>query len=238
MSAMLTEAKMAEAFARFMNTQPHAQPKALPQFAELEPEVDCLQGRPDFIGVVRQEIVDSACRTAGLAEALSVPSSAALMALLKRRAPRTENYLVRMTGLSAPVVHRVLVRLQRQEIIQQVGSGYALAAHLPDLGAQLWAFELKLDHWQRALFQACQYQAFAHVTVVVISERGARRVERQYSRFESLGVGLAAFDTESCGLRVLVQPERRKPLSQRHHLFALGRILARQLRYAADEACL
>ena len=136
---------------------------------------------------------------------------------------------LQVTGLSSPVFRRMMAS-RVQEIVHRMRSGYVLAPNVPDLRTHLWAFELKLDHWQRALFQACQYRAFAHAALVVMSEGGAHRVARHYARFEALGVGLAAFDTATHELRVLVRPARRRPLSQRHYLFALGRILARQPR--------
>ena len=228
MSMTLTEADMAQAFAQRMAMREDT--KLLPYFAGIEPEVDCLQGRPDFIGITSEEAFASALWGSALTEALATPSLAHIMALLKRRAPRREEYLLRVTGLSVPVFRRAMAALEHRDIVERMGSGYVLAPHVPNLQTRLWAFELKLDHWQRALFQACQYQAFAHATLVVISAHSAHRAERHHARFEALGVGLVAFDAVTAELRVLVQPARRRPLSQRHYLFALGRVLARQPR--------
>lgn len=227
MSTTITEADMAQAFARYMAIPENS--TFLPHFTGMEPEVDCLQGRPDFIGVQPDRDFDSPPWITALAQALATPSLASIVASLKRRAPRREEYLLRVTGMSRPVVRRAIADLERRGIVEQMGGGYVLGSNVPTTHPHLWAFELKLDHWQRALFQAYQYRAFAHAAIVVMSEPGVRRVERHYARFEAHGVGLMAFDAAKHELRLLVRPARQQPLSHRHYLYALGRILARQL---------
>jgi len=126
-----------------------------------------------------------------------------------------------------PVLRRSLLTLEQIEmVVRAPRTGYTLAPNVPDLHIDLWAFELKISNWRRALFQACQYQAFAQAALVVLSELGLRRVEHHLDRFKTLGVGLLAFNGDGHDLQVVLRPQQIRPRSHRHYLYALGRVLA------------
>lgn len=198
-----------------------------PPFAHVLREVDCHQGRPDFVASPTTVIDIPRDYRAQLASALATPSLARTLSLLKRSAPRTNDYLRRASGLSVPVLRRSISTLGSLGFVARSGqSGYVLAPAFPDTKWELWAFELKVDHWQRALFQALQYRAFAHYVAVVISERWAHRVERQIDRFRTLNVGIIALDSDSGAIRSVLRPRKRSPASRFHHLYALGKFLA------------
>lgn len=189
-------------------------------------EVDCHQGRPDYVASTRKLPTMSETQRKVLGGVLSAPSTARVISLLKAAAPRTAEYLVRASGFSAPVVRRSLATLLSLDLVERTGSaGYVLSSGFPTLDWELWAFEVKLEHWQRALFQALQYRAFAHRSVVVISEHSAHRLERYTERFRTLNVGVIAMDAYSGTFRLIVKPKKRSPASRFHHLYALGKVL-------------
>jgi hypothetical protein len=105
-------------------------------------------------------------------------------------------------------------------------TGYVRCAPFLDQEWEVWAFEVKLDHWQRALYQALQYGAFAHRVAVVVPERWAHRFERQIQRFRTLKVGIIALDPDTGEVRSILRPRKRAPASRFHHLYVLGKLLA------------
>lgn len=224
MSGKLTEEVMAEVFEAALRNGEWA--KHYPPVAHVVREVDCQQGRPDFIASPVKTTLIRKDRRESLVEALATPSSARVLSLLKRSAARTESYLRRASGLSAPVIGRSLSALLDLNLIGRSGeSGYVLSSAFPGAKWELWAFEVKVDYWQRALYQALQYRAFAHRVFVVISERWAHRLESRLDRFRSLNVGVIALEESTGALRPILRARKGTPASQFHHLYALGKFL-------------
>jgi hypothetical protein len=138
----------------------------------------------------------------------------------------TEASLLASAGVSSRVLRNCVSELIALGLVEKVErSVLRLAEDCPPLEWDLWAFELKVDHWQRALFQACQYHAFAQHSVVVLAERWIHRVDQRLDRFKALGVGLFALDVDLRSLRVILPPRTRLPAYRWHHLYALGKIL-------------
>jgi len=95
-----------------------------------------------------------------LVRALRDQSSARIVSLLQFSAPRTERYLVKETGLSMQVFRRCIATLESLKLVERhSGSGYSLSRYFPKMNWELWAFEVKVDHWRRALYQALRYRA-------------------------------------------------------------------------------
>jgi len=159
------------------------------------------------------------------ASVLSRPSCARVMALLKPSAPRGEDYIRRATGLSSSVIHRSLDELENARLIERAGTGFVVAPRFATTRWELWAFEVKLEDWRRALFQALQYRSFADRVIIVMPERWAHRAERHSELFKRLKIGLLAVDERSSAIRVIVSPRRTRPGSRFHHLNAVGRFL-------------
>ena len=225
MTNKVTEEQLSTAFEGALSNG--AWTRYYPPFAHVLREVDCHQGRPDFVASPTT-VIDTPrdCR-AQLAPALATPSLVRILSLLKRSAPRTDDYLRRASGLSVPVLRRSISALESLGVVARSSqSGYVLASAFPETKWELWAFEVKVDHWQRALFQALQYRAFAHWVAVVISERWAHRVERQIERFRALNIGIIALDPQSGAIRSVLRPRKHPPASRFHYLYALGKFLA------------
>jgi hypothetical protein len=76
-----------------------------------------------------------------------------------------------------------------------------------DRNLELYAFELKLNDWRKALQQARRSECFAHYTFVVLPYRNSRAALESESLFRQAGVGLILLDGVSA---YLVFPARRK----------------------------
>lgn len=225
MNANVTEEQVSAAFEAALSNGAWA--RHYPSFRRVLREVDCQQGRPDFVASPARATTISKARRAQLASALATPSGARILSLLKPAAPRAENYLVRASGLSQPVVRRTISTLESLNAVLPAGrTAYVQSPGFLDLEWELWAFEVKVDHWQRALYQALQYGAFAHRVAVVVPERWAHRFQRQIQRFRTLKVGIIALDLHSGLIRPVLRPTKRVPASRFHYLYALGKFLA------------
>jgi hypothetical protein len=197
-----------------------------PQLRSLSKELPCRQGIPDYVATTSMIHLPTASRKA-VASALTTPACARLLSLLKPVAVRSDAYLCRASGLSARVVSRSLRHLMESNLIEERGeSRWVLSPVVASLAYELWAFELKLADWQRALYQALQYRAFADRAVVVVPDEMAGRFERNQERFERFGVGLVAIGGDGNSLREIVAVQKNTPQSRLHRYFALGQFLA------------
>lgn len=192
-------------------------------------EMRCHQGQPDFVASVAASKRPSEKVRNRLRKALSRPATVRVMSLLKRGVARRAEYLVRSSGLSRKVVWQVLRELGSTRLVREVRKGsYILTTSLEQPVGELWAFEVKVKDWQRAMYQALQYRAFAHRVAIVLESAWADRVERHKERFRRLGVGIIGIDSDSGAMKVLLSPRKREPASRFHHLFAVGQFMNRR----------
>ena len=188
-------------------------------------ELACQLGRPDFVTIESRRGIEWPSEVLG---ALRVPATVRVLALLKERVSRSEGYLAEASGLSIPVARRAIRALEESGLVERLANGGLIVnGHLRGLDAELWAFELKVRDWRRALYQASRYKTFAHRSSVVVAERFSGPAAKSLDRFRRLRVGLYALSTETGELRALVLPRKREPLSRFHYLYALGAIMRR-----------
>jgi DNA-binding transcriptional ArsR family regulator len=193
---------------------------------ELGKEVPCQQGRPDFIASPEKLTKIPKRVRIPLRLGLSQMSSAKVVALLNHRSPRSKANLGIRSGLSPSVLQKSLRVLENLKLIHRDQDGlYRLTKGFPKAENELWAFEVKLFNWKRALFQLLQYAAFAHRVVIVIPELYAYRMQKHIDRFKRFGVGVISVEVDSGTVRVLAKPRKRRPASKAHYLFAIGKLL-------------
>jgi len=202
-----------------------------PQLTNLVAELECLHGRPDYVGstsVGRHYWRLGNGRGKMIVSALSSPTHVQVLSVLNPSVPRSESYLVRRTGLRSQGLKRSLHTLTSDGLVLETArSTFTLSPEIAGLRCELWAIELKLQAWRRALYQALRYQVFAHRTLVVMPEVWAHRIEENVDRFRRVGVGILAFDCDNGSLRVIQNPRKSGPTSRVHYLYALGKFLAR-----------
>lgn len=224
MTASLSEARMSETFQHVIRSQ--SVQTILPDFSHVSMEVPCVQGRPDFVASTTHHI-SSAQDSRILAQALATKSKARILSWLSHEEPRSEISLSELTGLSHSGTKRIVRELAALGIVEDLGhTQYVLSHSSPSLSWNLWAFELKVHHWQRAFFQACQYQAFAQHSAVVLPEQWLHRAENQLGRFLALGIGLYSLDVNAASIRCILAPRKVVPASRWHYLYALGKFLS------------
>lgn len=172
------------------------------------------------------------------AAVLATPAAARVLSLLKPNSIRTLEYLHRSSGLSIRTVRRNLRMLEELTLVKSANTGsYLLGEKLLELDRELWAFEVKVDNWQRALFQALQYRAFADRVVVAVAGDYVHRVRRHASLFRSFRIGLLAVHPPTRSVEVVLPAFRGPPTSKFHRFQALGRFLIALRTSPAGRAC-
>ena len=192
-------------------------------FAE---EVSCVSGRPDFL--VGPHMFDdwSAERRDVVAAALSVPSDARLVSLLRPRAPRTREYLRAASGLGEYTFRAALNRLLKNDIVRVVGrDAFVLASDIPSAQFELWAFEVKLNNIRRVSYQAVRNRLFAHRSFIVMPIKVVCDRQLEFDALGRLGVGVIAIDTSRQITIDVVRGRKSKPKSRFQQLAALGRFI-------------
>ena len=197
-----------------------------PPFAPMARELKCECGRPDLVGAptLASSLPSDPER---LADALRARAVSRVLSVLEPDSIIRPDDVMAACGLSRATVTRALAGLERSGLVVTLDKGeYALARGASEPRWQLWAFEVKLDNWKRALYQAVQYQAFAHVSVVVTAEEWAHRLERHLDLFETSGVGAVAVDVSAGTARVMSLPRIGSPRSRFQYYYALGNFLS------------
>lgn len=79
-----------------------------------------------------------------------------------------------------------------------------------DTDVTVFAFELKLSNWKRALVQAFRYRSFAEYSFVVLDSEHSAPAIRNLQMFIRADVGLVTLDSEGT-VEVHCRPQCRKP---------------------------
>lgn len=196
-----------------------------PRFAHITEEMSCKQGRPDLVASVARLSHLTRSRREALSSALIQPATARIISILKYDAPRTEDYVSRVSGLERRVVRKGIGDLSVSRLVRRSGGGFILSSTFPRNPWELWAFELKLQNSKRAFYQALQYRAFAHRVAVVVPECWLRQFEGRIEHFNKLHVGLISVNLDTARLRFVLRPRKRPPMSRFHYLYAVGKFL-------------
>ena len=191
-------------------------------------EFNALQGRADFVisptnlESLNERIVRQ------IVQGVPSPSSALILSVLSNRTLASPDDLTNSLGLSLYTVRRNLSNLEASDIVERCGdSEYRISRSFRIPSVELWALEMKLHNWKRALYQTLQYRAFAHCAAVIVPEQNAHSVERHADRFSSFNIGVIAFDMDDWRLRTIVRFKTGEPSIDYHHIYAMAQFLKR-----------
>lgn len=216
----LSELQMSIAFEKLLKADKNL--VGIPTFDLIYKEVVCQQGIADFVGLVAKEKFE---QLEIFENVHSLESGTLIFSLLKPKAVRSKRYLQEKTGLSEKTITRVLKELCENEVIvEEKEELYHLSSNALMPRLDIWAFELKISNWKRALFQALQYKAFANYSVVVFPFERESVLAKQMELFRELNVGILLFDVRNEKVKFLLHPQKEKSSSKWHTLFALGKL--------------
>ncbi len=81
---------------------------------------------------------------------------------------------------------------------------------ISDQNDNLIAFEMKLEKWKQALYQAYRNSSFAHYSYVVVPSTTALRAAKQTHEFVRRGIGLISVDES--GINIEIKAKCAEPL--------------------------
>lgn len=71
----------------------------------------------------------------------------------------------------------------------------------------LYAFEIKMENWNKALQQAFRYSYYADIPIVVLPKAISERIQKRIALFHSMNIGLWLFDKATNLIEKLFTPE-------------------------------
>lgn len=214
-----TEMEMADAFSEAIKNRSVTR---LPLFDCVFREVMCPQGIADFVGLTSDGLL-SKYRFDRLS---SIENCSRILSILKLHSGRHIEYVSLQTGLPILTLNRLLKEMESNKYIKR--SGDLFYRCIPDVSTQTsaWAFELKLNNWKRAIFQALQYKAFANYSIVVFPYEKKAVIESNLHYFKELNIGVLLFDVYTRQSRWVFFPLKDRPISKWHTFFLLGKIIS------------
>jgi len=221
-----SEKEMAKAFMEWLDSS--ASSGVLPDFASVLPEVTCRQGIADFVAAEGSRPVEMRIEESLDGYWVSDTACIHVLSALRFSAPRRGHYIAQATGFSHTTTRRILSRLVAERLVDQRDTGaYVLSEMWRNAQLDMWAFELKLRDWHRALYQAMQYRAFATRVVTVFPKERERILRKNLRAFKKMKVGIMLFDANTQICEVLLKPRKTRPFSRTHYLFALRQMILR-----------
>lgn len=115
---------------------------------------------------------------------------------------KTEKQLFDTAIASAPIQHLAQLYYRTAFLIEPQGlfgvPDLVIASFNPSRNTEdsimVFAFEMKLSNWQRALVQAFRYRSFAEASYVLLDKKHIAPAIRQVDRFERANIGLLSID--------------------------------------------
>ncbi len=214
-----TEEQMAVAFERFIVAKcglPGVGP-----ISKIFREINCQQGRPDFVAIVgrKKRFLNGDTVSLKLAGSL-------VLSFLHEGAGRTPGYLCEHSGLSVRSVRQALAELVRHRYVKRTASGAFVANPASSLHTvEVMAIELKLDRPRRAIFQAQQCRAFAQRVLIVIPPSRLDAYRKYRLALRRWGIGIGTFDVTSDEFVLRRKPRSSKPHSKQHQAYAKFQLL-------------
>jgi len=218
-----SEAYMASVFYECMLQAGHF--GCFPNFSTIKKDFRALQGTPDFVATASNNIPNQIYST--LAQANNDLGRMAFIVLSNfcGASPRTEPFIVKKTNLATKEVKRTLNELVLRGILAKTETGsFKLSPEAINNDIDIWAFELKMKNWKRAIFQSLQAKSFANRVVIVLPLKKQDVVATNIDYFKKSGVGVMLFDPESKFYKTLLRPVRRKHASNLHFYYALAKL--------------
>jgi hypothetical protein len=184
-------------------------------------ESTCSEGRADIVWG-KFERGWSSSKFQRHAVLLQNPTASRLLVTLRRRSAQFEKDLIPRIGVTAPVLKKWLHALIDAQFVTVTKDGRFRATPLNTFPSiEICSFELKLNNWRRALYQATRYRSFSHRVFVVMPEDNAHVAYQHQELFSKANVGLIAHDKTGQS-QVLVRPNKRSPYAGYRMIMALG----------------
>jgi hypothetical protein len=185
-------------------------------------ESSCSEGRADLVWASFGERDLNSFRP--IAQLMQSPTCSRILALLKREAIRTEEYLLPRIGVDVKTFRGSMQQMVKEGLAAAVGDRRFVLGpefRLPEV--EICSFEFKLANWRRALYQATRYRSFSHRVYVVLPPDRVPNVG-ELDSFRKLKIGLMDHSTD--GESRIVIPAPKVVPTARHRLIRAVGMLA------------
>jgi len=192
-------------------------------------EFAAIQGRADY--VLSPTEIDSSCSNLmqRISEGVNSPASAMILSIILDEKMIEQDRLKLKVGLSISTIKRGLDSLAAAELIENDRESGEICIsdsfRIPSM--ELWAFELKMKDWKKALLQALQFQTYSNLAYVVMPVRDSDILSRIGEVYEKYNIGLIALDHENMRISIIVSPKFSPPKSRIFYLYALANFMKR-----------
>jgi hypothetical protein len=188
-------------------------------------EVQCKQGIADFIITPDLQMNKYKLKKISDLFGLNGESYAMVLSIINNNAPRTEEYIVKKSGKDPRNIRKIISKMVDSGLVEITSSGaYKISKSWHLKKSELWAFELKLRDWKRAVYQGQQYKAFASRVVLVFPESYRKTVLKNMQNISKKKFGIVIYNNVIDEFTYLIKPRKIKPLSRQHYIYALSRL--------------
>ncbi len=199
--------------------------RCLPKFNALFREVPATVGVADFIGLVAPRWRYAQQRLEKRLHGLPRGPIAEILAQLDYRGQASRDSLIENSHYTKQVVSMALSHLLKADIVSNaVDRGYAIRSTFKLPRAEIHFYEIKLEKWRRALFQATQAQSYADKVYCVMPLSKRKVLVENREVFRNAGVGLILFDPTQWKIVELIPGRKAKPKRPANKLDVLIRL--------------
>ncbi len=189
-------------------------------------EVDTKRGLVDIICAFFLDNKIDRSKSLILEKALSDITKVHIISRLSKSTGYDANYLHQVTGLGKSTIRKHIIELIDFGLIDKTSNGSMKLSKLFSLPKiTLWAFEVKLNNWKRAFYQAVHYRGCAHYVAIVMPFENLTSLPEKVKTLKQMNIGLISINQKG-KVEVLHKPKKGKPISKVSHYHCLGAILA------------
>ena len=189
-----------------------ARKRCVPKFSALFREVPATVGVADFIGLVAPRWRYTQQRLQKRLHGLPRAPVAEILSRLGYNRRVTREELFESSHYTMPVMSMALHALVKADVITNaIDQGYAIKPKFKLPEAEIHFYEIKLDKWARALFQANQAQSYADKAYCVMPEHKRHVLLENREQFRRAGVGVILFNPARWKLVELIPGRKTKP---------------------------
>ena len=195
------------------------------KFDMLFEEVESYQGIPDYVGVRIDDKKQWSDFYANIPIARWNEISK-ILAILNGKSYHTVDYILKKTGMTKTSTNKELGYLLKLKIVDRNEKGlYKINSWAEMPSVRISSFELKLENWKRAFFQALRYKMFSDYTYIVMPITKKDILEKNKNVFVENNIGIVLYDHLEGRLKVLNRPRRNTTISPIHYWYMVGRLM-------------
>lgn len=194
----------------------------LPFFENVLREIPCKEGIADFICYKQTGFLTKnsgiICEINDLVGKSFIP----IISVLMRNEKQTIENISLLSGYNTARIKKIIKVLSDFSIVKENKfNQYSLYANWKSFDVDLWAFELKLKNWKRALYQATQYKSFSSNVFTVFPNYKKDLLEKNIHYFKNLNIGCILMNTDTNEISILNYPKKEELIRGSQYLYAL-----------------